>query len=149
MAASETLLPAGVYWQSGDASSKTPYTGQGWVLTTLLTDGVAGADTSTRVTSTTDTISILHVDAAPFVISGHGVVARYKGAPTPAPYEWDGAAFIVVPGGYVPLAFHIGYTDEFISGIVAGTVSTAYHLFTILESDASGGFMSASDSRTS
>jgi hypothetical protein len=131
----------------GDASAKTPHTGQGWVLTTLLTDGVAGADTATRVTSTTDTLSILHVSASPLTIVGHGAVLRFKGTQGITPLEWNGTVFIVVSSSYAAGPPHAGYTDELISGLLSGTISTTYHQFVVSESDTTGGFMSASDSR--
>ncbi len=143
-------LADGVYWYDGDAFTANipPLTGQGWTLTTLVSDGVSG-DTGTRVTSTGANISIMHKGSA-FDLAAWDATFKWKGGFSSQFAEWDGSAWDAVasisPG---PLP-HGAYTDEQIAALPNGAASLTIHMIVATSDDISGSaFMSCSDSRPS
>ena len=146
------LLADGVYCQSADASSKLPVTGQGWLLTTNLSNGVSG-DTTTRETGTSASITVLHVHkASPLTIAGWDLTCKWKGdIVIPNAYkEGNGFSWTTLANiAGAPLT-HAAYTDEQIPALFGPeATSKGYHVAVISCSDTSGGFMSCSDSRIS
>jgi hypothetical protein len=142
-----SLLPDGVYWQSGDASSLPPNTGQGWTSTSNLTNGFAG-DVGSRETATGATISVLDVRTA-FAIANWSVTARWKGSLTQNYYEWNGTSWTQL-ANMAPTVFdHAAYVDDTLPGAFSGTSSTKQHMIVFTEGDTSDGNMSVSDERPS
>jgi hypothetical protein len=140
-------LPDGVYWQSGDASSKPPTTGQGWISTLVLNDNPVN-DTATRETASGATISVLDIRTA-FSMTTWNLIAKWKGTVASAFYYWDGSAWqVLVVSSPAPLP-HASYTDDTVQGGFFSVPSAKQHLVVLTESDTSGGNMSVSDERPS
>lgn len=144
----QVLLTDGVYWQSGDASDKTPHEGQGWILTTLLQDGLVG-DTSTRVTSTGATISILNVQSA-FDIATWNNVWKWNGSFTVSYWVWNVTVWAGLANSGLSPVDHEAYVDEAVNAVFgANTIVSGYHMAIVTASSVVGGNMSCSDERPS
>lgn len=141
------LLADGVYWQDGDATAKLPIEGQGWLSTTVLTDGLVG-DFTTREDSAGNTLTWIHVHAAsPFIIAEWAVSAKWIDGITETTYEFDGAAWDEVTISSGNASDHVAYTDENWTLILAGILNSSVHMGRFVTTGAS--VMSISDSRPS
>lgn len=111
--AGPVLLAVGDYWYDGDAvaAGLTPHEGQGWILTTRGTDGLAG-DETTRENATGNTISWLKVRALSN-LTGVTIKARYNAGCTDAYGAWNGASFDVLDDLNDTLwGAHVGFAFE-------------------------------------
>lgn len=138
-------LSAGDYWANGNVSL-APLPGN-YTSSSVLSDGVPG-DTSTRETASSDTFTIIRVNASAISIASWAVECKYRGALTPNWFYWDGSNWQSMSDtNGTPWTVNIAYQDVGRTATFSGVPSATVWRFTWTESIVASGNASMSDSR--